>query len=122
MAWSVGVAPAALGPKAGHHRGAAGCVLTATQRRPLEADRSGVSLRGLGKIEAGRISRPRPSTVRRNCSGSRSARVFSIEDEELILRAGVVSPADRGRYGACGVLGAMFGVEEQLLARTQVHR
>jgi hypothetical protein len=94
----------------------------ATQRRPLEADRSGVSLRGLGKIEAGRIGRPRPSTVRRNCSGSRSARVSSIEDEELILRAGVVSPADRGRYGACGVLGAMFGVEEQLLARTQVHR
>jgi transcriptional regulator with XRE-family HTH domain len=28
------------------------------------ADRSGVSVRGLGKIEAGRISRPRPSTVR----------------------------------------------------------
>jgi len=28
------------------------------------ADRSGVSVRGLGKIEAGRIGRPRPSTVR----------------------------------------------------------
>ncbi|HJU01265.1 MAG TPA: tetratricopeptide repeat protein [Actinomycetes bacterium] len=28
------------------------------------ADRSGVSVRGLGKIEAGRISRPRPTTVR----------------------------------------------------------
>ena len=28
------------------------------------ADRSGVSVRGLGEIEAGRSSRPRPTTVR----------------------------------------------------------
>jgi hypothetical protein len=47
---------------------------------------------------------------------------LSIKDEGLILSAGIVSPAYRGHDAGRAVWRRMLGVQEQLLAGTQVHR
>jgi hypothetical protein len=73
-----------------------------------------------GQRPAERPGRPHSSS--QQPSGSRFALELSIKDEGLILSAGIVSPAYRGRDAGRAVWRRMLGVQKQLLAGTQFYR